>query len=425
MNKEQITKCFSELYIGQNPKQLTEQYFQKKKKEMFLLLLAAVLVVTVCGVNDFQNSRLEDNRVLRKEGNGTKKEVRLQMKTDEEQWREILLELYPKEYAEKELEELFAQACNMLPEIIPMENTDLENIDSDLNLVQEIEGFPFYISWRSSKNYIINENGELLYEKNNMEEDVELTAVFSYGDWEKEFSLPVFVRTRRQTDFVNALEEDLKEKEKLTREEEEFYLPDTFQDNSLQWRYPLGNSVFLLVLFFAIVIPLISYQKDQEIHKQIKIRKTQLQESFPEFISKLILLMEAGMSIRGAFFRINEDYRQNCDEKKNYLYEELSYICRQMKNGLSEKEGYKLLGKRCGISCYRKLSGLLIQHLQKGGNSILESLREESVRAGEEQKRNIQKKGEEMGTKLLFPMLLMLGIVMVFIMVPALFSFQM
>ena len=43
----------------------------------------------------------------------------------------------------------------------------------------------------------------------------------------------------------------------------------------------------------------------------------------------------------------------------------------------------------------------------------------------EEQKRNLQKKGEEMGTKLLFPMIMMLGIVMVFIMVPALYSFQM
>ena len=43
----------------------------------------------------------------------------------------------------------------------------------------------------------------------------------------------------------------------------------------------------------------------------------------------------------------------------------------------------------------------------------------------EEQKRNLQKKGEEMGTKLLFPMMIMLLIVMIFIMVPALFSFQM
>ena len=196
-------------------------------------------------------------------------------------------------------------------------------------------------------------------------------------------------------------------------------------NHSLEWRYLPNNTSLILGLFLIVIIPLISYQKDQEIHKQTEIRKKQLQENFPDFISKLILLMEAGMSIKGAFFRIGEDYRKKNGGKKNYLYEELLYVCRQMKNGLTEKEGYELLGRRCDISCYKKLSGLLIQHLQKGGSSILESLREESIRASEEEKRNIQKKGEEMGTKLLFPMILMLGIVMVFIMVPALFSFQM
>ena len=131
------------------------------------------------------------------------------------------------------------------------------------------------------------------------------------------------------------------------------------------------------------------------------------------------------MSIKGAFFRIGEDYRKKEKKKENYLYTELLYVCRQMRNGLTEKSAYELLGKRCDLSCYKKLSGLLIQQLQKGGSGILESLREESARASEEEKRRIQKKGEEMGTKLLFPMILMLAIVMIFILVPALLSFQM
>ena len=63
--------------------------------------------------------------------------------------------------------------------------------------------------------------------------------------------------------------------------------------------------------------------------------------------------------------------------------------------------------------------------MQKGSNTILDNLKKEAIKAGEEQRGRLQKKGEEMGTKLLFPMIIMLGIVMVFIMVPALFSFQM
>ena len=74
---------------------------------------------------------------------------------------------------------------------------------------------------------------------------------------------------------------------------------------------------------------------------------------------------------------------------------------------------------------YFKLTSLLIQHMQKGSITILESLRKEVLKAKEEQKGRIQKRGEEMETKLLFPMMIMLGIVMIFIMVPALFSFQM
>ena len=142
------------------------------------------------------------------------------------------------------------------------------------------------------------------------------------------------------------------------------------------------------------------------------------------FIARLILLLEAGVSIRNAIFHIAEDYRKKSNVGENYLQEELTYICRKMKNGLSEKEGYELLAKRCNLACYKKLSGMLIQHLQKGGSSILYELRNESLKASEEEKRRLQKRGEEMGTKLLFPMMLMLGIVMIFIMVPALFSFQ-
>ena len=41
----------------------------------------------------------------------------------------------------------------------------------------------------------------------------------------------------------------------------------------------------------------------------------------------------------------------------------------------------------------------------------------------EERSAEIKRTGEEMGTKLLFPMLLMMGMIMVMIMVPAFLSF--
>lgn len=425
VSREQVVKDFSELCIGQNPKQLAEEYCQRKKKEMFLLIIAAGFIVAICIVNDLKSSIIDDNRVFRKEAEGGKEEISLQMKTEEGKWQEILLTLYPKEYSEEELEQLFLEACKILPTLIQKENDSLEHVNSDLELLQEIEGFPFSLNWESSNPQVIDEEGNLVYGEESLDEIVELTVTFIYENWEKELNLSAHIFAQSIKDFKVSLEDTLKEQELLTRDQKEFYLPNRFMENSLQWRYSPGNSAIVLGILFSIMLPFISYQKDQEIHNQTKKRKEQLQESFPEFINKLILLMEAGMSIRVALFRIAEDYQKKQHKEKSCLYEELIYICRQMKNGLSEREAYELLGKRCNLPCYKKISSLLIQHLQKGGSSILETLRKESGKASEDQKRQIQKKGEEMGTKLLFPMIILLGIVMVFIMVPALFSFQM
>ena len=424
MNKEQIIKEFSKLYIGQNPGQLAEQYFRKKRKEMLLIIVSAVLIFITCGVSAVRNSKVVDNAIKRKEGKSTREEIQLQIKTEEGNWKDFILELYPKEYSAEELNEMFLEICEVLPELICSENENLQNVCLDLNLIREVSGYPFSISWDSSKDEIIDEEGKLSYEKNIIDEMVELTAIISYQDWEKEYILPIRVQMKRENNLMGSLKEELQQKEKKTRQEKVFFLPDSYMENSLQWRYSPDNSYLILGLLFVFLIPLISYLKDREIHNQSQKRQQQLQENFPDFISRLILLMEAGVSMQGALYRIGEDYLKKPREKQNYLSEEIIYICRKMKNGMTEKEGYELLGRRCGLACYKKLSGLLIQHLYKGGSGILDSLREEVVKADEEQKRDIQKKGEEMGTKLLFPMILMLVIVMVFIMIPAILSFQ-
>ena len=426
MDKEQLIKEFSKLYVLQNPSKLAEEYVKKKRKEMFLLIIGGLLLVALCFVRDKENSVLENNRILRNRTEDGREEIALQMKREDGAWENVFFELYPKKYSEEELEQLFEEICELLPQIILQDNESMDHIHSDLNFVQEIEGYPFFIRWESSNPQVLDEQGCLADSLEDIDQRIQLTAILQYEDWEKEFSISAHVKVQGSCDFVTTLEKELKQQEEITRQAEVFELPQSFQKSSLQWRYVPTNSGFVLGIIFVVVIPIISYEKDREIYKQIRKRREELQEDFPRFISKLVLLMEAGMSIRGAFFRIVEDkQKKNTETKeKSFLQMELLYICRQMKNGLPEKEAYELLGKRCNLSCYKKLSGILVQHLQKGGSNMLETLRKEAIKAGDEQRRQIQKKGEEMETKLLFPMMVMLGIVMVFIMVPALFSFQ-
>lgn len=425
MNREKLMKAFSELYIGENTSRLVKEYYRKKYKDLLMILILGICIVSFCYIKDIKKSHLkEENRIIRNAIQDGQEEILLQTKTEEGEWKDVLLTLYPKEYTHGELEELYSEACQLLPSLLEKSGISLDYVSSDLVLMEEIEGFPFSIQWESSRPDILDDNGTLLSASEKIDEEVKLIAVFEYKDWTRKYLLSVRVVRQENKDFIDCLEEELRMKEENTREQKEFCLPQTYQEQPLQWRYPRENSAILMGLFFLGIMPVLAVLKDREIHSQILKRKEQLQASFPEFIAKLILLLEAGLSIRSAMFQIVEDYQKKGASREKYLFQELSYICRKMKNGLSEKEAYELLAKRCNLSCYKKVSGMLIQHLYKGGSSILFELREESIRAGEEEKRILQKKGEEIGTKLLFPMILMLGIVMVFIMVPALFSFQ-
>lgn len=109
----------------------------------------------------------------------------------------------------------------------------------------------------------------------------------------------------------------------------------------------------------------------------------------------------------------------------HYTYEEMLYTCYEMQSGVAEGEAYERFGKRCALQPYTRLTGLLNQSLKKGNGALLSDLQKEAADAQEERRSLARKKGEEAGTKLLLPMMMMLGIVMVLIMVPAFLSFTM
>ena len=422
MSKVQIEKDFKELVPGAKAKVQIQEYYKVKKKEMLTLFLLALCLLGISIYLDIQSAKPEENILKRNEYGEGKKEVLLEVKISEGNWSPLVMELEEKEYSKEEIAYLYREFIEKLPGIIKKENRDLQEITSDLNLVTMVDEYPFQISWNSSRPEIVDVDGSVYFENITQEEEVSLYAFFQYGEWEKEEVISIKVFPKNKEDYLFYLFKSLKEKEKKTREEEIFKLPDTYKENTLQWRYPSSKSTVVLGILFLLILPFISYQKDAEIHQRIMQRREALLDSYPEFISQLILYMEAGMSVSGALFRLQQEREQK--NNKGYLYDELSYVCRQMKNGLPEKEGYELLAKRCNLANYRKLTNLLMQHIQKGSNTILDNLRKEATKAVEEKKGRIQKKGEEMGTKLLFPMMIMLLIVMVFIMVPALFSFQ-
>ena len=82
-------------------------------------------------------------------------------------------------------------------------------------------------------------------------------------------------------------------------------------------------------------------------------------------------------------------------------------------------KAYEGFAERCGLPCCKRFSMLLIQHLEKGTKGLEKELEQEAAQAMEERKNMAKRQGEEAGTKLVFPMLLMLGVVVAVMLIPA------
>ena len=95
-----------------------------------------------------------------------------------------------------------------------------------------------------------------------------------------------------------------------------------------------------------------------------------------------------------------------------------------MESGVTEAESYENFGRRCNVQAYVRFGALLSQNLRKGMKGLTQMLKLESIQAFEERKARAKKLGEEAGTKLLFPMFLMLAVVLIIVIVPAFMSLQ-
>ena len=107
------------------------------------------------------------------------------------------------------------------------------------------------------------------------------------------------------------------------------------------------------------------------------------------------------------------------------VYEEMRITYHQIKDGLGERRAYEQFGERIQLQAYRRFATLLVQNLRKGTTGLSKLLEKELQDAFDAQESYAKKRGEELQTKLLLPMMLMLGLVIVIIMIPAIASFQM
>ncbi len=177
-------------------------------------------------------------------------------------------------------------------------------------------------------------------------------------------------------------------------------------------------NAFYLCLVVLVLLPAFWRRERQE---KLKERESQLLLDYPELVNKVMLLLSAGLTVRGCLERIGEEYcsRIRKGGERKYVYEEICFSLQEMEHGVSETMALESFGKRCRLLPYLRFASMLNQNIRKGSEGLISLLEVEAVEAFEKRKEQVKIMGETAGTKLLLPMVLMLGVVMVIIVVPA------
>ena len=421
-SSRQVESDLVQLHPGENVQLIRTEYYVKKLTLVLIILAAGALFGGAAKLSAGGSILLgEDGSIVRGSYLEGEKELQVtaQLEDDVQVFR---IRLGPRSLAQKELENLAEEFLEELPNLIAGKNTSLQLITEDLELLETYQGYPFQVEWKSSRPDVLGSSGSIIQPREQVE--MELLAELKYQDFIREETLSITVlppELTAQEQLHRELEEYLAVSEEESRREEVWSLPTQWKGSEISWTQKVeDNSLILWAAALAVAV-LVYLMSDRDLHKQLEKRKNCLKREYPDLVHQLALFVGAGMTVRGAIQKIASDYEKKQSRLTGKLpaYEELLYTCRELKSGVSEGAAYEHFGRRTGRQEYIRLSTLLMQNLKRGNSALLERLREEAEKSGEERLMQSRQLGEEAGTKLLVPMVLMLAVVMVMIMVPA------
>ena len=428
-NKE-AKKVLERLHPQEKGRTLYLNYQRKKARLMIGLVLTGFVSALGLHLSSRMETRLSEGaQLIRNEWGAGDYQINLIAESGE--WsKEIPFLVEERSFTEKEKKQMKKQLYRLLPEIIKGKNRDLQHVTEDLNLVTHIQGYPFILSWSSDNKQCVDPCGKV--NRQQIQADGEWVILYATvkesGQKESEtFEYKIYVLQEELSEeerFFRILQERLSAENEKKAEESKILLPEEINGNKIIWKERYENNSIFIFLLFLLGSVLAGKGMDYDLRRSLQKRNRQLEKEYAGFVNKLRLYLSAGLTVRNSLIKITEEYGKYLkSRRKNYLYEELKISCFQLENGVAEEQVYYNFGQRCGEMRFRRLSTLLGVQLKQGNDQLLQILEKEADSALEEQKNRARKAGEEAGTKLLFPMMLMLLVVMFLILVPAYLDF--
>jgi hypothetical protein len=401
------------------------------KKQACLILLAAAAVGILAGVAESRESILKNQNQLerRAEGDGDY-EAELELYIDETEEGYAYDVIVPaRQYTKEAEEELLAAAWAEIQAEFLGENESVNNVRGSVVIKEKYQSGAVRAEWTFADSRLVSEDGTIIAEE--IPESGVLTSAWvdlycGTSARAEEISFLVLPAEKSEKERLLAEIQDILEGQQ-EQKTDYILLPEKVGRHTLVWGEKntyLPEKILMFGAVIALMMPLLEMSRRKEAMQK---REQKLTLEYPDMVSKLTLLLAAGMTVQGAWRRIADAYEKK--RKRHAVaempaYEEMLATCHELESGIGEESVYERFGERCGQVRYRRLGNLLTQNLKKGTQGIVTLLETEVEDAFEERKNTARRYGEEAGTKLLAPMLLMFGIVLVILIYPAIVTFQ-
>ncbi len=395
-------------------------------KKIIFLLLGIEIVGSMLSIKQWYAANPGFDGILfrRELGKGSYVEE-LELKSDVYQGT-VELEIEEKQPTKNEAKKLLEKAKKEIDATFLGENKALEQVMSDVILQDAYQDGMVAAEWSFDDYTYIGTDGVIKENELDEPELVEATAVLTCGEYQQiyRFSMqlcPCSVETEK------GLRREIQKKiRQQPLEKSEITLPSDIAGIPLQWKKTGNMDGAMLSILGIVVCFLLPYGQKLEEQKQKKIILEKRKKDYPMLVEELSLFLAAGVTFTEAARKMTENYerrkKQTGKVQEGYeLWKKLSY---EMRDGVREADAIMRFGKESGRKEYKKLALLLEQNRRQGSQHMIQQLEQENLIAFEMRKNQVKREGEEASVKLLFPMMGMLGIVIVVLILPAMMTMK-
>ncbi len=418
-------EVLAKLHPRENQEEMLRNLWSQRLRVLGCLLAVGIVLVLYCLFSEETEDVIQRGNSIPREDSG--KTVTFGVEADTVEGRvedRVTVTLEHREFTPEECQELEHKVDAYLKENVKGENASLQQVTMPLRLVTEVPGTQVKIQWNWDDTYMDAE-GNLFHDKIPQQGvELVLSAEARWNNWEKVYDFPVVLMAKEKSpleEFKQQISDAIESAVVEQTTKKNIQLPEMVAGYPIRYVNPEPTKDFSVLYLFLAALIAMPFLWNRQQKEELRKREEQLMLDYPEVVNKMMLLLSAGLTVRKCFERIAGEYEQRLEEsgQRRYVYEEICYVCQEMSHGMTESEALEEWGKRCGQLSYLRLSSLLTQNIRKGSDGLLKILETESLDAFEKRKEAVKQMGEKAGTKLLLPMVLMLGIVMAIIVVPA------